>query len=263
METPPSTSAWVIVPTYNEAQNLRPLVTAVLAQPGVTGVIVVDDASPDGTGQLATTLAAETGGRVCVVARPGKLGLGTAYKAGIAAAARLGAQRVFTMDADFSHPPGAIPRMLAASQRYELVIGSRYVAGGGTRHWGWHRRLLSRGANTFARASLGLVAHDCTAGFRCYHAGLLERLDLDAIRSDGYAFLVESLLACQRCGATVGEVPILFTDREHGASKISQREIVRALQTVGRLALRRGRAALIGRRPVKVARPSGHGLSDR
>jgi dolichol-phosphate mannosyltransferase len=250
MAPQPLPIAWVIVPTYNEAANLRPLVTAVLAQPGVTGVIVVDDASPDGTGRLAEAMASETAGRVHVVARPAKLGLGTAYLAGIATAQGLNAERVLTMDADFSHPPDAIPRLLSASRRFELVIGSRYVPGGGTRNWGWHRRLLSRSANAFARASLGLAANDCTAGFRCYDAALLARLDLGRIRSDGYAFLVETLLACQQAGATLAEVPILFTDREHGASKISQREILRALETVSRLALQRGRSAALDRRPT-------------
>jgi dolichol-phosphate mannosyltransferase len=237
-----SPRTWVIVPTYDEAGNLRALVERVLAQPGVDGMVVVDDGSPDGTGALAEALAAETG-RVVVVQRGAKLGLGTAYKAGIAQAQRLGAERVMTMDADFSHPPERIGALLAASAQHSLVIGSRYVPGGCTVNWGLHRRVLSHGANMVARSVLGLPARDCTAGFRCYHADLLEQLDLASIRSSDYSFLVEMLFACHRLGASVAEVPITFADRSNGESKISHNEIWRALRTVSRLAGVRARRA--------------------
>jgi dolichol-phosphate mannosyltransferase len=232
-------TAFVIVPTYNEAENLRPLVTSVLAQDGVSGVVVVDDGSPDGTGALADGLAAELPTQVSVVHRPGKLGLGTAYKAGFGRALALGADRVVTMDADFSHPPEAIPRLLALAATCDLVIGSRYVPGGQVRNWGIDRRLLSWSANALARAALGLTARDCTAGFRCYDVALLRRIDLDRVRSSDYAFLIEMLFLCQRSGASVGEVPITFEDRRYGASKISRREIWRALGTVARLSVSR------------------------
>ena len=229
-------TTFVIVPTYNEADNLRPLAEQVLAQPGVTALVVVDDGSPDGTGRIARELAEETEGRVQVLERPGKLGLGSAYRAGLTHALAAGAERVITMDADFSHPPAAIPALLAASVEHELVIGSRYVPGGRVELWGLHRRALSKVANQAARTALGLAARDCTAGFRCYQAELLRRVDVTTIRSSDYAFLVEMLFACQSAGASVAEVPITFVDRRQGASKISQREIWRAMKTVARLA---------------------------
>lgn len=229
----------VVVPTYNEAENIELLVDQVLAQEGVHRAVIVDDNSPDGTGRIADRLAKERPGQVDVIHRAGKSGLGTAYVAGYRRAFEHGATRIITMDADFSHQPGYIPAMLRLSQRCDLVIGSRYVPGGGSRNWGILRRALSRGANAVAHIVLGLTARDCTAGFRCYHADLLQAIDLDGIRSNGYSFLIEMLFLCQQMGASVGEVPIIFEDRRAGRSKISQGEIVKAWQTVARLGARR------------------------
>lgn len=230
----------VIVPTYNERENIERLVTMLLDLPLDLGVIVVDDNSPDGTGELADKLAGEHEGRVFVIHREGKLGLGTAYIAGFAEAFKLQPNRIMTMDADFSHHPRFIPSMVEASQKqYDLVIGSRYVPGGGTPDFPIQRILLSSGANLFARTLLGLKAHDATAGFRCYRRQVLETLPLDSIFSSGYSFLMEMLFLVQRAGFTVGEVPIIFEDRKLGKSKISRGEITRALYTVMRLFWRR------------------------
>jgi len=239
--------AAVIIPTYNEAANIVTIAQGALAQPGVTWLVIVDDASPDGTGALADELHQQHPERVRVLHRAGKLGLGTAYRAGFAAALSLGADRIITMDADGSHNPSVIPAMLAASSDADLVIGSRYVPGGGTRGWGWHRQFLSAGANRVAHMAVGLRAHDGTSGFRCYTSDLLGRLPLDAIRSDGYSYLVEILYHCQTVGAKVAEVPILFQDRRRGASKLSRSEILEAVATVVRLAWER--RCNRGRRP--------------
>lgn len=234
--------AVVVLPTYNEIDNLAPLVTAVLAAAPVD-VVVVDDASPDGTGRAADGLAAAHPGRVHVVHRPGKMGLGTAYGAGFARAMELGATLVCTMDADFSHDPAVVPRLLAATTAADLVIGSRYAPGGSVdSDWGWHRRLLSYGANALAHRLLGITTHDCTSGFRCYRAPLLAAVRYGDIRASGYSYLVEMLFRSARAGARIVEVPIRFTDRRHGASKISRAEIVRAGQTVLRLGWRRWRS---------------------
>lgn len=230
---------YVVLPTYNEAENITPMAEQILAQPGVHHLVVVDDNSPDGTGQVADELGLRFPGRVAVIHRAGKLGLGTAYTAGFRHALAEGAARVVTMDADFSHKPTYIPAMLRKAQTFQLVIGSRYIPSGGTANWGLARRALSRTANAVAHIVLGLSARDCTAGFRCYHADLLRMIDLGRIRSNGYSFLIEMLFLCQELGATVGEVPIIFEDRRFGQSKISQAEIIKAWRTVGRLALRR------------------------
>jgi dolichol-phosphate mannosyltransferase len=226
------TETWVVLPTYNERENLTPMIVQLLDLPVNLGVIIVDDNSPDGTGDLADELAAQHPGRVSVIHRPGKLGLGTAYLAGFADALARGAVRIMSMDADFSHHPRYIPAMVEASARHDLVIGSRYVPGGGTPDFPLRRRLLSWGANTFARTMLSLKAHDTTAGFRCYRRVVLETLPLDSIFSSGYSFLIEMLFMVQRAGFSVGEVPIIFEDRKLGASKISSREIARAMYTV-------------------------------
>lgn len=230
----------IIIPTYNEVENIEILVPMLLALPLDAGVIVVDDNSADGTGALADRFAAAHPGRVLVIHRPRKLGLGTAYLAGFALALAEGAQLILTMDADFSHHPRYIPAMVEmARQGHDLVIGSRYVPGGSTPDFPLQRVLLSHGANAFARAMLGLRAHDATAGFRCYRRAVLEALPLDTIFSNGYSFLIEMLYLVQRAGFRVGEVPIVFEDRRRGASKISRQEIVRALYTVLRLTARR------------------------
>ncbi|MFN8482756.1 MAG: polyprenol monophosphomannose synthase [Anaerolineae bacterium] len=246
MTTVASVKTAIIVPTYNEVDNLALLAPALLALPLPVEVIVVDDNSPDGTGRLAEGLAAADG-RVVPLHRPAKLGLGTAYVAGFRAALARGADRIVTMDADFSHHPRYVPYVVALTQRVDLGIGSRYVRGGGTSNWGPERQLLSSGANTLARAALGLPAHDCTAGFRCYRRAVLETIDLDGIRSNGYSFLIEMLYRVVEAGFTVAETPIIFENRRHGKSKISEREIAKAGVTVARLARRRS-ASSIARR---------------
>lgn len=247
--------AVAIVPTFNEVENLEPLVEQLLGLRAGLGVIVVDDNSPDGTGEVADQLAAEHP-EVRVIHRAGKLGLGTAYRAGFDYALAAGVPLILTMDADFSHDPRFIPAMLAKAADHDLVIGSRYVQGGGARDCvGW-RIALSRGANLFAKVMLGLKAHDCTAGFRCYRRQVLEHINLDAIRSEGYSYLIEMLYQVQRAGFRVGEVPILFVNRRRGASKISRSEIGRAMGTV--LRLWRGR---VFRRGGKVETVRRQGLA--
>ncbi len=229
----------IIVPTYNERENIPALVDHLSCLSTPFHVIIVDDNSPDGTGQVAEELARRHSW-VHVIHRPGKLGLGTAYLAGFRYAMENCAQRILTMDADFSHHPRYIPDLLAASEQYDVVIGSRYVDGGGTRHWPWYRVLLSWGANTFTRTLLGLRTHDCTAGFRCYRRYVLESIGLDSIVSDGYSFLLEVIYRCEQQGWRIGEVPIIFADRREGASKISRQEIFKAMGTVLRLRLTKG-----------------------
>jgi len=224
----------VIIPTYNESDNIVALVEEILGLGVVSHIIIVDDNSPDGTGQLAEELAKQHQ-EVHVIHRPGKLGLGTAYIAGFKLALTLPADRIMTMDADFSHQPGYIPSLIAQTRVCDLSIGSRYVDGGGTINCNLWRRFLSRMGNTVARLALGLKAADCTAGFRCYRRQVLEAIDLDSILSSGYSFLVEMLYRCQKSGYRVGEVPIVFENRRQGTSKISQREIWKAACTVLRL----------------------------
>ena len=229
----------VIVPTYNEKENIDDLTAQLLALPVNAQVIVVDDNSPDGTGQLADEVAAQTR-RVSVIHRPAKLGLGTAYIAGFKKGLAEGADRLITMDADFSHDPAYIPELVELANYYHITIGSRYVPHGGVKNWELRRRFLSWGANAFARTTLGLKAKDCTAGFRCYHREVLQTINLDQIFSNGYSFLVEMLFKSQRAGFTVGEIPIIFANRERGASKISQREIYKAMYTGARLTAAEG-----------------------
>ena len=233
----------VIVPTYNERENIEALVTQLFDLPTGVDVIVVDDNSPDGTGTVVDTLAAENDGRVLAIHRAGKLGLGTAYIAGFQRALADGADLIFTMDADFSHNPRHIPAMVGKiGEGYDLVIGSRYVPGGATSGCTFARKLLSWGANAFARIVLGLQAHDTTAGFRCYRREVLASLDLDEIKASGYSFLIEMLYRVGRRGYRVGEAPIVFENRRLGASKISKNEVARAMGTV----LRLGRDRFVG-----------------
>lgn len=243
---------WVIVPTYNEADNLDELLQQLLALPAQLGVVIVDDNSPDGTGQRADDWAADHPQQVDVVHRPGKLGLGTAYIAGFKRALELGADFIMTMDADFSHNPRYIPDMLAMAQGKHVVIGSRYVEGGGSHNCTWKRILLSRVANFVARSLLGLKARDATAGFRLYRRQVLQGIPLDEIFSSGYSFLVEMLFMCQRRGWSIGEVPIIFEDRRKGKTKISRQEIVKAQYTVLRLFIRRLRGGEPRRPPISA-----------
>ncbi|NLG28762.1 MAG: polyprenol monophosphomannose synthase [Chloroflexi bacterium] len=226
--------ALVIVPTYNEAENIERLVREILAQPAPLDVAVVDDNSPDGTGQLADALAQQDE-RVQVLHRAAKLGLGTAYIAGFKHALAQAYDYAITMDADFSHNPRYLPQLLGLMADYDLGIGSRYVRGGGSTGCSWSRVVLSKGANAFAKFMLGLKAHDCTAGFRCYKADVLRAIELDTIFSSGYSFLVEMVTRCQRRGYRVGEIPIIFDNRRLGKSKISRVEILKSVYTIFRL----------------------------
>jgi glycosyltransferase involved in cell wall biosynthesis len=228
----------IVIPTYNERENIEDLVGGILALGLDSRVIVVDDNSPDGTGQIVDALAARTG-VVQAIHRPGKLGLGTAHIAGMQAAVAQGADYVVTMDADFSHHPRYLPTVLDRLGEADVVIGSRYTDGGGTLYCTAPRKALSWGANLFARIMLGFQAQDATAGFRGYRREVLKSVPLDSIVSDGYSFLVEMLYHCQAQGWRVSEVPIVFENRQRGASKISRAEILKAMQTVLRLGVRK------------------------
>lgn len=228
----------VIVPTYNERENLGRLVSELRRLPGNLHVLIIDDNSPDGTGALADDLARHDGG-VAVIHRPGKLGLGTAYKAGFAYGLHRHYQFICTMDADFSHAPSSLPSLLdKTAQGYDLVIGSRYVPGGSVVGWPALRKLISYTANHLAHLFLVMPARDCTAGFRCYRRTVLETIDLDAIFSGGYSFLIEMAFLCREAGFRIGETPITFVNRTEGASKISKAEIYRAMYTLLRLRTR-------------------------
>jgi dolichol-phosphate mannosyltransferase len=218
----------VLIPTYNERDNLKPLIDALMAIDGLRALIV-DDNSPDGTGDVAEVLAAASHGRVSVIRRPGPRGLGRSYIEGMAAALRTDATHICQMDADFSHDPAALPDLLAATGRADLVIGSRYIHGGALRHWPAHRLMLSRFANWYVRAITRLPVHDCTSGFRCWRRDLLARLPLDRIVSDGYAFLVELAWEAQAAGGRIVEVPITFVERREGQSKMSGRVIAESV----------------------------------
>ncbi|MBX5451247.1 MAG: polyprenol monophosphomannose synthase [Thermogemmatispora sp.] len=211
----------IIIPTYNEKENLRPLLREIFRYAPTTDVLIVDDHSPDGTGELAEELAREDA-RVHVMHRPGKLGLGTAYIAGFKYALEQGYDAAFEMDADFSHDPRYLPDFLRLIEEADLVIGSRYIKGGATPNWPFLRRLISGGGNIFARTLLALPVHDCTAGYRCYRREVLESIDLDSIRSRGYAFQVELVYRVWRQGFRIVETPIVFEDRRVGQSKMSK-----------------------------------------
>ncbi|HEX2292268.1 MAG TPA: polyprenol monophosphomannose synthase [Gaiellaceae bacterium] len=229
----------VCLPTYNERENLEAMVSAlgeVLPEDG--RILVIDDSSPDGTGEIADRLAAELD-HVEVLHRPRKEGLGPAYLAGFRRALELGADLVMEMDCDFSHDPADVPRLVAATEDADLVIGSRYVAGGGTRNWGLVRRLISRGGCLYAQVLLGLRIRDLTGGFKCYRRAVLETIDLDAIDSKGYAFQIETTYRAIRAGFRVVEVPIVFSDREVGGSKMSNAIVVEAAWKVPLLRLTR------------------------
>ena len=225
----------MVVPTYNERENLARLVGRLLSLPGDIHVLVVDDNSPDGTGAIADAIAACNAG-VHVLHRAGKLGLGTAYRAGFRYGVEHGYDYICTMDADFSHSPESLPALIdKAAAGYDLVIGSRYVRGGAVVGSPPLRKFISYAANTLAHTILGVTARDCTAGFRCYRRQVLEIVDLDAIFSSGYSFLVEMAFRVERAGFRTGEVPITFVNRTEGSSKISKLEIYKAMYTIVRL----------------------------
>ncbi len=224
-------SSLVVIPTYNEAENLTALVEMVLAQ-GDFDVLIVDDNSPDGTGELAETLTQRFPHRVAVLHRAGKQGLGTAYRAGFSYALRRGYQHIFEMDADFSHDPSALPALRAALDDADLVLGSRYVHGGETKNWPIARRLLSQCGSLYAAWILGLPFHDLTGGFKGFSARVLQTLDLDAIRSNGYAFQIEVTYRAYQSGFRIVERPITFVDRRLGHSKMRPAIVAEAVRIV-------------------------------
>jgi dolichol-phosphate mannosyltransferase len=233
----------VILPTYNERQNLGSLVPALLRLGVPLDVLIVDDNSPDGTGEIADALAVQDG-RVHVVHRSGKLGLGTAYVAGFEYALARGYDRVVEMDADFSHRPDDLVRLLDASTTADLVIGSRNISGGRALDWSPVRHLVSKGGSGVARLILGLPMRDCTSGFKVFRRGALERLDLTAIGANGYGFQVVVNYACVRSGLRIREVPIIFPDRVRGTSKMSSRIVLEAIWLLLRLRLGLARVPL-------------------
>ena len=241
MPAPPSRTpdVWVILPTYNEAENLERIVAAVLEQlPESRRVLIVDDNSPDGTGEIADRLAASTGG-ISVLHRNRKEGLGPAYLAGFRIALDGGAERIIEMDADFSHDPAYLPKLIGAADHFDLVIGSRYVPGGGVADWGPVRRFVSRGGSAYARLALGLPIRDLTGGFKCFRREVLEAINLDAIEARGYAFQVETTYRAIRAGFRVVEIPIVFRDRADGTSKMSRSIVAEAMWRVPAMRFRR------------------------
>jgi len=211
----------IIIPTYNEFDNLRPLLQEIFSFAPAADVLIVDDNSPDGTGKLADQIHVENP-QVNVLHRAGKLGLGTAYIAGFKYAVEHGYDAAFEMDADFSHDPRYLPDFLQKIENADLVIGSRYVEGGDTPNWSLLRRFISGGGNIFARFMLGIPVHDCTAGYRCYRRQVLESIELDTIESQGYAFQVELAYRVYKHGFKIVETPIIFMDRRVGKSKMSR-----------------------------------------
>jgi dolichol-phosphate mannosyltransferase len=229
-----SRPALVIVPTYNEKANLPPLISGILAHDGVR-VLVVDDQSPDGTGAIADDLARQHPGRVLVLHRTGRRGFGRSYVDGMKRALEEPVDVVCQMDADLSHDPRQLSDLIAGTATADLVIGSRYIPGGAIRNWPMRRRVLSRFANRYVRLVTRLNARDCTSGYRAWRRDALRLLPLDSIRSDGYAFLVETLFVAARRGARIGEVPITFVERREGASKMSRAVIMESAFTPWRL----------------------------
>jgi dolichol-phosphate mannosyltransferase len=239
----------VIIPTYNERDNIVPLVDRILRLPGELEVLVVDDGSPDGTASALQERHSDDP-RVHLIQRGRKLGLGTAYTAGFRYALENGYRFCITMDSDFSHDPGHIPELCRAAEGNDLVVGSRYVPGGRTVNWGWWRRLISRTANLFAHNLVALQHRDCTSGFRLYRSEALRIVDFQSIVADGYSYLVEILHRVSVSGLRVAEVPITFVERRQGKSKISRKEIFKAIHTMLRLRFDRGWKSERERAPV-------------
>jgi len=234
-----NSETWLILPTYNEAENIAPFVEAVQAElPAGAQVLIVDDNSPDGTGRIADRLVAEREG-VRVLHRPLREGLGPAYIAGFREALAAGAGLILEMDSDFSHEPAYLPRLLEAIEGADLVIGSRYVDGGGVGDWGAMRRAISRGGSAYARLVLGVSVADLTGGFKCFRREVLEAIDLDAVQAKGYAFQVELTYRAVQHGFRVVEVPIVFRDRRVGSSKMSRGIVAEAIWRVPLLRLRK------------------------
>jgi dolichol-phosphate mannosyltransferase len=227
-QSPPPGPPWLVLPTYNEAGNIEAFTGAVLSKlPPTARVLIVDDNSPDGTGEIADRLAARNEG-VEVLHRPHKEGLGPAYIAGFKRALAGGAGLVLEMDSDFSHDPAYLPRLLEAGERVDLAIGSRYVPGGGVGDWSALRRAISRGGSAYARLVLGVEVRDLTGGFKCFRREVLEAIDLDSVRARGYAFQVEMTYRTIQRGFEVVEVPIIFRERRAGKSKMDRSIVAEA-----------------------------------
>ena len=228
----------VVLPTYNEVLNIEAMLRALRSIVPDADILVVDDGSPDGTAALARSIADELG-QISLLERSTKNGLGGAYRAGFAWGLERGYQRFVEIDCDFSHDPKALPTLLRASQDFDVVIGSRYVRGGSIPKWKLNRRLLSRGGNQYASLLLGLGVKDCTAGYRVYSASALEKIDYTTVRADGYGFQIEMTYRARKGGATITEVPISFSDRELGESKMSSAIVVEAMVMVTRWGVQR------------------------
>jgi dolichol-phosphate mannosyltransferase len=254
--------AWLILPTYNEAENIEPLVRAALTHLGESEadpwLLIVDDSSPDGTGEIADRLADELP-QVEVLHRPKKQGLGRAYLAGFAVALERGADLVLEMDSDFSHDPADLPRLISAAGAADLVLGSRYVPGGGITEWGTVRRLLSRGGSAYARWLLGVPVRDLTGGFKCFRREVLEAIDLDAVHADGYGFQIELTYRAVQAGFTVAEVPIVFRERRVGRSKMTTRIALEAVWKVPALRLRLRQPPAPAPAAERAQQAAGHG----
>jgi dolichol-phosphate mannosyltransferase len=255
-------AAWLILPTYNEAENIESLVRAALprleearAEPHV---LIVDDNSPDGTGEIADRLASELE-PVEVLHRPRKQGLGRAYLAGFTVALERGADLLLEMDSDFSHDPADLPRLIAATGAADLVLGSRYVPGGGVTQWGRVRRGLSRGGSADARWLLGVPVRDLTGGFKCFRRQVLEATDLEAVHADGYGFQIELTYRAIQAGFTVTEMPIVFRERRLGQSKMTARIAIEAVWKVPALRLRLRRPATAPPAAERPQEPARHG----
>ncbi len=217
----------VIIPTYNEAENIQKLIQEIFNYLPQTDILIIDDNSPDGTGKIADALSAADL-RIRVIHRPKKMGMGNAYNRGFRYAIEKGYDVLFEMDADFSHKPEDLPRLLEGLQDNGLVIGSRYIDGGGTVNWGLLRRFVSKGGNLYSRFMLGLNVTDMTAGFRCYNVSALKKINLDRVRSNGYGFQVEMSYRIKEAGFNIKEIPIIFEDRRAGQSKMSNGIVIEA-----------------------------------
>ena len=246
---PADSGVWVVLPTYDEAENIGPIAAAILLALPEATVLVVDDGSPDGTGQLADALAAADP-RIRVRHRPAKQGLGRAYLDGFEVAIGAGATTIVQMDADFSHDPAALPALVGPiiANEADLIIGSRYTAGGGVVDWGLARRFVSRAGGLFARTVLRLEPHDLTGGFKAWRTTTLAAIPFDGVHAGGYVFQIEMTFRASRAGARIGEIPITFRDRRVGQSKMSRRIIVEALVVVVQLRAEELRGRLPGLR---------------
>ena len=254
-----SARVWVVMPTYNEAENLERIVHASASElervaPGEYRILIVDDNSPDGTGALADALAAKLGS-VEVLHRASKRGLGHAYLEGFGRALAGEAELVIEMDADFSHDPGYLGPLIRAAAEADLVLGSRYVAGGGVREWGVLRRLISRGGGLYARTILGIGVRDLTGGFKCFRREVLEAIDLPSVRSEGYVFQIELTYRTLLAGFRVREIPIVFQDRAAGSSKMSAQIALEAIWLVPRLRRSAAAAVIAGRGRLTESQP--------